>query len=77
MPTTATPEQISSATPRVSGALAGSPSTNASIRDVPTMAVTICPTNRMPTVTAINLRDMTLLHGGLDDHRTKYERYRT
>ncbi len=61
MPTTAMPEHIISRTPRFSGALAVSPSTNAWINDVPTMAVAIWTKNRMPTVTAIFLLDMTLL----------------
>ena len=59
MPTTAIPEHIMSRTPTVSGARAVLPSTNAWISDMPTMAVAIWTKNRMPTVTAIFLLDMT------------------
>ena len=49
MPTTASPEHIIRRTPRVNGARSVSPSTNAWIKDVPNMAVTIWTTNRTPT----------------------------
>jgi hypothetical protein len=55
------PEHIMSRTPAVSGARAESPSTKAWIKEVPAMAVAIWTTNRMPTVVAIVLLDMTLL----------------
>jgi hypothetical protein len=61
MPTTARPEHVISRTPAVSCAREASPSTNAWIIELPTMAVTIWTTKRTPTVTAIILRDMTLL----------------
>ena len=60
MPTTARPEPIIRRTPTVIEPRSVSPSTKASIKDVPTMAVTIWTTNRTPTMVAVVRREIRL-----------------